>query len=444
MFPVFTGGVPRRITLRDWNYRLTAPARGADKTYTQQLRHRGCPFCCARLRRVLGSALGQAFCFLLAARGAGVDVTTSIRCLTSCARGVLLCARAVIIHSYRGYIHSTPDPPPASDAPTLSAPAPHSPREGPLTLCSPPLQGEERKKRGTDIFEDNQKALRRLRTACERAKRQLSSSLSATVELSVGSEEVLVELSRARFDKLLESTFQRCLESVKKCMADAKLAKDKVDEIVLVGGSTRVPRVQQILSEFFNGKALCKSVHPDEAVAYGAAVQGAILAGVRDPSTQSLLLVDVIPLSLGVECEGRQFAKVVPRNTSVPCKKSSEFTTVEDYQTEIDVRIFEGERTHTDGNHLLGEFNITGVERAKRGEAKILVTFEVNTSGMLAVSARDKVTGSEANVEIQHDRGRLSGEEIDRMCQEAERMRLQDEARAQAFAERMAAERGEY
>jgi len=298
------------------------------------------------------------------------------------------------------------------------------------------VQGEERRKRGEDIFAGNDKALRRLRTACERAKRQLSSSLSATVELSIGDTELQVELTRARFDKLLESTFQRCMESVKRCLTDAKLGKDAVDEIVLVGGSTRVPRVQAILSEFFNGKVLNKSVHPDEAVAFGAAVQGAILAGVRDAATSSLLLVDVIPLSLGVECEGRQFAKVVPRNTAVPCKKSSEFTTVEDWQTEIDVRIFEGERGHTDGNHLLGEFQITGVERARRGEAKILVTFEVNTNGLLNVSARDKVTGAAAQVEIEHDKGRLSSSEIDAMVAEASKMRAQDEARARAFQER--------
>jgi L1 cell adhesion molecule like protein len=310
------------------------------------------------------------------------------------------------------------------------------------SILSDWVVAEERRKRGSDLFGDSAKALRRLRTACERAKRQLSSSLSATIELSVGDVELSIELTRARFDKLLETTFQRCMESVKRCLADAKLAKEAVDEIVLVGGSTRVPRVQQILSEFFGGKALNKSVHPDEAVAYGAAVQGAILAGVRDAATASLLLVDVIPLSLGVECEGRQFAKVVPRNTAVPCKKSSEFTTVEDWQTEIDVRIFEGERGHTDGNHLLGEFQITGVQRARRGEAKVLVTFEVNTNGLLAVTARDKVTGASANVEIQHDKGRLSGGEIDAMVKEAEKMRAQDEARARAFAERSAAEHG--
>jgi len=199
--------------------------------------------------------------------------------------------------------------------------------------------------------------------------------------------------------------------------------------------------VQTLLSEYFGGKALNKSVHPDEAVAYGAAVQGAILANVRDPSTQSLLLVDVIPLSLGVECEGRHFARVVPRNTSVPCKRSSEFTTVHDYQTEIDVRIFEGERTNTDGNHLLGEFQITGIQRAKQGEAKILVTFEVNTNGLLTVVAQDKVTGVHAKVEINHDRGRLSSQEIEAMCAEAERLRVADEEYAAALQERMEAER---
>jgi len=232
------------------------------------------------------------------------------------------------------------------------------------------------------------------------------------------------------------------MDSVKSVMNDAKLPKDLVSEIVLVGGSTRVPRVQQILQDFFSGKQLCKSVHPDEAVAYGAAVQGAILAGVRDANTQSLLLVDVIPLSLGVECEGKHFAKVVPRNTSIPCKKSSEFTTVSDNQTEIDIRVFEGERSHTDGNNLLGEFSITGVQRAKRGEPKVDVTFEVNANGLLSVNAMDKVTGARADVEIAHDRGRLSAEEIDAMCEEAERMRIDDEARTRAAEEEASGSRG--
>jgi L1 cell adhesion molecule like protein len=283
---------------------------------------------------------------------------------------------------------------------------------------------------------------RKIRAACEAAKRQLSSSMSAVIQCSIGEEEVAMELSRAKFEKLCEHLFQKCIESVKSVMMDAKLSKEAVTEIVLVGGSTRVPRVQQILQDYFNGKQLCKSVHPDEAVAYGAAVQGAILAGVRDANTQSLLLVDVIPLSLGVECEGKHFAKVVARNTSIPCKKSSEFTTVSDNQREIDIRVFEGERSHTDGNNLLGEFSINGVQRAKRGEPKVDVTFEVNANGLLSVNAMDKVTGAKADVEIAHDRGRLSAEEIDAMCEEAERMRIDDEARTRAAEEEASGSRG--
>jgi L1 cell adhesion molecule like protein len=176
-------------------------------------------------------------------------------------------------------------------------------------------------------------------------------------------------------------------------------------------------------------------------VAYGAAVQGAILSGVRDSATANLLLVDVIPLSLGIEVEGKSFAKVVPRNTPVPCKKKQEFTTVYDYQDEIDVRIFEGERSNTDGNHLLGEFQITGVERAKKGEPKIDVQFEVNTNGLLTVTARDRETGANAEVKLQHDRGRLTPEEIARMCAEAEAMRAEDERAEREFEAAM--ERGE-
>ena len=298
-----------------------------------------------------------------------------------------------------------------------------------------------KKKCGEDIFTGDDKAQRKLRAACERAKRMLSSSTGATIEAFIGEHEINMPYTRARFEKICEPLFQRCMESVKRVLDDAKIKKEEVDEIVLVGGSTRVPRVQTVLSEYFDGKALCKSVHPDEAVAFGAAVQGAILSGARDAATSNLLLVDVIPLSLGVECEGRVFAKVVPRNTPVPCKKKSEFTTVYDYQEEIDVRIFEGERSNCDGNHLLGEFQITGVERAKQGEPKIDVCFEVNTNGLLTVTARDRETGANAEVKLQHDRGRLSPEEIERMCAEAEAMRAEDERAEREFEAAM--ERGE-
>jgi L1 cell adhesion molecule like protein len=309
------------------------------------------------------------------------------------------------------------------------------------TKLAEDVAAQHLKKSGEDIFTGDDKAQRKLRTACERAKRMLSSSTGATIEAFIGDHEINMPYTRARFEKVCEPLFLRCLESVKRVLDDAKMKKTEIDEIVLVGGSTRVPRVQTLLSEYFDGKTLNKSVHPDEAVAYGAAVQGAILSGVRDSATANLLLVDVIPLSLGIEVEGKSFAKVVPRNTPVPCKKKQEFTTVYDYQDEIDVRIFEGERSNTDGNHLLGEFQITGVERAKKGEPKIDVQFEVNTNGLLTVTARDRETGANAEVKLQHDRGRLTPEEIARMCAEAEAMRAEDERAEREFEAAM--ERGE-
>jgi L1 cell adhesion molecule like protein len=309
------------------------------------------------------------------------------------------------------------------------------------TKLAEDVAAQHLKKSGEDIFTGDDKAQRKLRTACERAKRMLSSSTGATIEAFIGDHEINMPYTRARFEKVCEPLFLRCLESVKRVLDDAKMKKTEIDEIVLVGGSTRVPRVQTILSDYFDGKALCKSVHPDEAVAFGAAVQGAILSGARDSATSNLLLVDVIPLSLGIECEGKAFAKVVPRNTPVPCKKKQEFSTVQDYQQEIDVRIFEGERSNTDGNHLLGEFQIEGIERAKAGEPKIDVIFEVNTNGLLTVIARDQVTGANAEVKLQHDRGRLTPEEIARMCAEAEAMRAEDERAEREFEAAM--ERGE-
>ena len=286
-------------------------------------------------------------------------------------------------------------------------------------------QGEDckEKEKAEHLFGQGQSGnLRRLRAACETAKISLSVQEVAHIDLFIGEQEISISCTLDEFNKVNEQHFQRCLTSVKKVMSDAKVEKSVVDEVVLVGGSTRCLRVREILSEYFGGKELCQNVNPDEAVAYGAAIQAAILGGVEDPLTQGILLVDVVPLSLGVEMVGKKFAKVVPRNTSIPCKRTSEFTTVEDYQTAIDMRVFEGERTHTDGNHLLGEFSIQGIERAKKGEAKIEVTFEVNTNGLLLVSARDRVTGAHANVEIDHDRGRLSNDEIQSMVTEAEEL----------------------
>mmetsp|Transcript_10845 Transcript_10845/g.19313 ORF Transcript_10845/g.19313 Transcript_10845/m.19313 type:complete len:702 (-) Transcript_10845:388-2493(-) len=282
---------------------------------------------------------------------------------------------------------------------------------------------------GKDIIGDNARTLRQLRNACERAKRMLSSSVSADVEITVGGEEYCASISRATFEKLNSQLFERCLTSVKRVLEDARVSKENVDQIVLVGGSTRIPKVQELLQDYFSGKALCKSVNPDEAVAYGAAVQGAVLSGVRDQAMNSLILVDVNPLTLGIETEGRVFAKVVPRNTSVPCSRTREFTTVEDYQPSVDVKVYEGERSITDGNHLLGEFMISGIQRAKKGEPKIDVTFEINVSGLLTVTAQDQVTGAKANVVIENDAGRHNPEDVERMIAEAERLREEDDKR---------------
>jgi len=293
----------------------------------------------------------------------------------------------------------------------------------------------KKQNKGKDLFVDNPRALRQLRNACERAKRMLSAAVSAEIEVTINGEEHTSNISRATFEKLHGPLFERCLTSVKRVLDDAKVAKEAVAQVVLVGGSTRIPKVQELLQEYFSGKQLCKSVNPDEAVAYGAAVQGAVLSGVRDSYMNSLILVDVCPLTLGIETEGRVFAKVVPRNTSVPCSRTKEFTTVEDFQPSVDVRVFEGERSITDGNHLLGEFVISGIERAKRGVPKIDVTFEINVSGLLTVSARDQMTGAQANIVIQNDVGRHTPEDIARMLAEAERLRAEDDRRVQEAEE---------
>jgi len=302
------------------------------------------------------------------------------------------------------------------------------------------LAREHTKKIGKDIFNTNATNMRKLRQACENAKKRLSKQKTTDFELYIDGEEVLFTITRKQFNKLNEGTFQRCLTSVKQVLNDAKTKKHDVSDIVLVGGSTRVPRVQAILSEYFDGKALCAEVNPDEAVAFGAAVQAAILGGVQDPTCRALLLVDVIPISLGVGCEGNQFAPVVPRNTAVPCKKTKDFTTVQDYQTSIDIPIYEGERKNCSGNHLLGEFTINGIHRAKKGEAKVDVTFEVSSDGLLTVTAKDRETGVEANVEIQHDKGRLSPEDIKKLQAEAKAMERDDERLARAYEEKRARE----
>mmetsp|Transcript_43707 Transcript_43707/g.127203 ORF Transcript_43707/g.127203 Transcript_43707/m.127203 type:complete len:773 (-) Transcript_43707:242-2560(-) len=270
--------------------------------------------------------------------------------------------------------------------------------------------------------------------AAENAKRALSSSDMAEVELGelVAGQDGLFAISRAQFEKLNQGLFNRALDTVKVVLKDSKLEPCDIDDVVLVGGSTRVPCIQQMLRDFFGGKKeLCKSINPDEAVAYGAAVQGAILSGVRLSKSTDLLLIDVTPLSLGIETEGKHHSVIIPRNTQVPCSKESTYTTVEDYQDSIDIRVFEGERPCTDGNHLLGEFTVSGIERARKGDAQVIVRFNLDANGVLHVSAMDKKTRASNSCRISNACKGLDQAEIRRMVEEAESMKVSDAEHAE-------------
>ncbi|CAO1420533.1 unnamed protein product [Diamesa serratosioi] len=296
---------------------------------------------------------------------------------------------------------------------------------------------EFKRKFKTDIS-GNARAMRRLRTACERAKRTLSSSTEATIEIDALHEGVDFnsKISRARFEEMNMDLFRSTLEPVERALRDAKMDKQAIHDVVLVGGSTRIPKIQKMLQDFFGGKALNLSINPDEAVAYGAAVQAAILSGDTSSQIKDVLLVDVTPLSLGIETAGGIMTKIVERNATIPCKQQQTFSTFSDNQNAVTITIFEGERAMAKDNNLLGTFNLTGIPPAPRGVPKIEVTFDLNADGILNVSAKDSSTGKQETITIKNDKGRLSKADIDRMLSEAEKYREEDEKQQQRIVAR--------
>lgn len=285
------------------------------------------------------------------------------------------------------------------------------------------------KRKNRKDIKSNNRSLKRLKTACERAKRTLSSSTQANIEIDSLYEglDYNVTITRARFEQLCQDIFRRTLEPVTKVLQDAKLDKKSVEEVVLVGGSTRIPKIKQLLSDYFHGKKLCESINPDEAVAYGAAVQGAILNGTNDEKLNQVLLVDICSLSLGIETAGGVMSKIVEKGTNIPTSKSQTFSTYSDNQPAVTIQVYEGERIMTRDNHPLGKFDLTGIPPMPRGVPQIEVSFDIDSNGILNVSACEKSSGKKEKITITNDSNRLGEEEIKKMVEDAEKYKEDDE-----------------
>lgn len=288
---------------------------------------------------------------------------------------------------------------------------------------------QEFKKKHRKDLKGQVRAVRRLYTACERAKRTLSSSKTAMIEIDSLFEGIdfNLALTRAKFEDLNSEIFHRALKPVDIVLQDAKISKSQIDDIVLVGGTTRIPKIQEMLKQYFNGKELCTNINPDECVAYGAAVQAAVLSNIQSKHTENLLLLDVTPLTLGIETSGEIMTKLIERGTTIPTKKSQIFSTYSDNQPSAKIKILEGERPMSRDNNLLGEFDIEGIPPAPRGVPKIEVTYEINADGILTVTSKLSDTDIEKKLEIRNDNNRLSQEEIERMIEDAEKFKEQDQ-----------------